>query len=176
MNKNNEFKFAVAIILLAVMTRFIPHLPNFVPITAIALFSGCYFSRFWRYLIPLSAMLLSDIFLGFSDVTLYVYLAMVLAVIFGQLLQNKTDFKNVFLFTLASSFSFFLITNFGVWMAGWYGYGLTGLLKCFVLAIPFFRYSLAGDLFYVLVTFGAYKLITNNSLAQNKLSKTYTIK
>ena len=60
---------------------------------------------------------------------------------------------------LFSSIVFFLVTNLGVWLwFGTYEPGLQGLWHSYVAAIPFFRYTLAGDLFFAVVLFGSYAL------------------
>jgi len=133
----------IAFMLFAVLFRLLPHLPNFTPITAIALFGGLYFSnKSMAYLVPLFIMVLSDLFLGFHTISIVVYAAFLLVSFIG------TRTKKPSLFTiLLSSISFFIITNFGVWLIG-YPKTWTGLVECYTLAIPFFRNSLLGDFFY----------------------------
>tara|TARA_B110000046_G_scaffold114339_1_gene121584 strand:- start:17 stop:466 length:450 start_codon:yes stop_codon:yes gene_type:complete len=129
--------------LIAVLCRLLPHLPNFSPITAIALFGGLYFSnKTMAYLVPLFIMALSDLFLGFHSISVVVYAAFLVVSFIG------TQTKKPSVFTiLLSSISFFIITNFGVWLIG-YPKTWTGLVECYTLALPFFRNSLLGDFFY----------------------------
>ena len=133
----------IAFMLIAVLCRLLPHLPNFSPVTAIALFGGLYFSnKTMAYLVPLFFMALSDLFLGFHSISVVVYAAFLLVSFIG------TQTKKPSVFTiLLSSISFFVITNFGVWLIG-YPKTWTGLVECYTLAIPFFRNSLLGDFFY----------------------------
>jgi len=133
----------IAFMLIAVLCRLLPHLPNFSPVTAIALFGGLYFSnKTMAYLVPLFIMALSDLFLGFHSISVVVYAAFLLVSFIG------TQTKKPSVFTiLLSSISFFVITNFGVWLIG-YPKTWTGLVECYTLAIPFFRNSLLGDFFY----------------------------
>jgi len=135
--------FIIAFMLIAILCRLLPHLPNFTPITAIALFGGLYFSnKTMAYLVPLFIMALSDLFLGFHSISIVVYAAFILVSFIG------TQTKKPSVFTiLISSISFFIITNFGVWLIG-YPKTWTGLVECYTLAIPFFRNSLLGDFFY----------------------------
>ena len=133
----------IAFMLLAVLFRLLPHLPNFTPITAIALFGGLYFTqKSMAYLVPLSIMVLSDLFLGFHSISIVVYAAFLVVSFIG----NQTKKPSV-LTILLGSISFFIITNFGVWLIG-YPKTWTGLIECYTLAIPFFRNSLLGDFFY----------------------------
>ena len=166
--KKKETILALSLIVIAITFRLIPHIPNFVPITAIAIFSGRYFNRLWAYLLPIGAMLATDYFLGFSDVTFYVYLSLILAALVGFYLQSHFSWKNLAFGTLLSSIIFFIVTNFGVWEAGWYGHTLPGLILCYEMAIPFFRNSLLGDIFYTGLIFGIYEIIKARLLSRNK--------
>ena len=130
--------------LIAVLFRLLPHLPNFTPVTAIALFGGLYFTnKSLAYLAPLFIMVLSDLFLGFHSISIVVYVAF----LFVSFIGTQTKKPSVFAILL-SSISFFIITNFGVWLMGGYPKTWTGFVECYTLAIPFFRNSLLGDFFY----------------------------
>jgi len=133
----------IAFMLLAVLFRLLPHLPNFTPITAIAMFGGLYFTnKTMAYLVPLFIMVMSDLFLGFHTISIFVYAAFILVSFIG----TRTKKPSVFTILL-SSISFFIVTNLGVWLIG-YPKTWTGLVECYTLAIPFFRNSLLGDFFY----------------------------
>ena len=158
---NNKFLFIAGLVLFATISRFIPHPPNFAPIAAIALFSGTYFeNKKIAFLLPFSALFLSDLFLGFYTGFWVVYFAFALIILFGFLLKKNIKFGTVLGAALLSSISFFVITNFGVWMSGMlYPMNLGGLIACYVAAIPFFQNSLIGDLVYTGVLFGAYEIV-----------------
>jgi len=158
--KENKKLIVGAIFLtMAIILRFLPHIPNFVPITAIALFFGVYFSGAWRFVLPLVAMVVSDIFLGFHSTMFFVYISLILTVVIGHFVNLKKNPFSILSGTLAGSILFFLITNFGVWLTtSWYSPNMSGLQKCFEMAIPFFRNSVIGDIFYVAVFFGAYEI------------------
>jgi hypothetical protein len=139
---------------LAAFSRLIPHPPNFTPVTAIALFGGLYLSnKAMAYALPLTVMAISDLFLGFSSITFFVYFAFLIVSFIGT--QSK---KPSFLAILISSISFFIITNFGVWILGGYPKTWTGLVTCYTMAIPFFKNSLMGDFFYSGVMILSYSL------------------
>ena len=96
--------------------RLIPHPPNFVPITAIAIFAGVKLNNIKiAYAIPISIMLISDLFIGFYSISLFVYLAFILIITYSSFIK-KYSIKNIIL----SSVMFFIITNFGVWLIGGY--------------------------------------------------------
>ena len=155
-----NFITAVIIILFAALSRIIPHPANFAPIAAIALFSGAYLDKKYAFIIPAAAMLLSDIILGFHSGMIWVYGSFALIALMGLWLKNNKKLLTVTGTALASSVLFFIVTNFGVWAGGMYGYSVNGLVQCYTMAIPFFRNSAAGDMIYVAVMFGLYELVT----------------
>ena len=160
----NKKKLIIAIIMLAaVLTRLVPHLPNFTPVTAIALFGGLYISnKILAYALPLTIMFISDIFLGFSSITLFVYSGFMLVTLIGTL-RKKSNILTIFM----GSLSFFIVTNFGVWLLG-YPKTWTGLVECYTLALPFFRNSLLGDFFYSGVMIIGFNFIQKHYLQEVK--------
>lgn len=161
MNKRTKIIIAVLVIILAAASRLVNHPFNFTPVIAMSIFAGCYLEARWGIILPLLAMLVSDYFIGFYDfpVMASVYLSIALAFGFGWVLRKYKKWYNVALASLVSSLAFFFITNFAVWIFfDWYPHTLAGLVNCFTLAIPFFRNSLAGDLFYTVSLFGLFEL------------------
>ncbi len=161
-----NFIIAVVLILFAAFSRLLPHPMNFAPVAAIALFSGVYLNRKYAFIIPFAALVLSDIFLGFYTYIYWVYGTFFLVALIGLWLKSRVENSNggkkaayIFGTTLAASIIFFLVTNFGVWTSGmYYEMNFGGLIQCYTMAIPFFRNSLGGDLFYVTAMFGIYEL------------------
>lgn len=151
----------IAVILLAAAGRLLPHLPNFTPIGALALFGGAHFRERWRaFLVPLAAMALSDAIIGWHWLVPLVYGSFVLAVIIGMWLRDRKTVWTVTGAALASSLLFFTVTNFGVWALGsMYPKTLPGLVAAYVAAIPFFRNTVTGDLFYTAVLFGGFGVL-----------------
>ena len=149
----------ILFIAIAAIFRLLPHLPNATPITAMALFSGVYFTnKKFAFIVPLIAMFLSDLFLGVSTITLFVYGAFILVSYIG-IRSNKINIKTI----LLSSISFFVITNFGVWILG-YPKTLAGLMECYTLAIPFFRNALIGDFFFAGIMYFAFEFVSKKYL------------
>lgn len=156
-----EAAIAILFVAAGVALRLLPHPPNFSPIMAIALFSGVYLSKKIAFALPIVAMIISDIFLGFYDLklVLVVYLGIILCVVLGILVKKHKNFKTITLSSLSGSIIFFALTNFAVWFFyNWYPKNFLGLISCYVAALPFFKNSLLGDLFFALVFFGAYEL------------------
>ncbi len=146
-------------------------LPNFAPVAAMALFAGYFFrSSILALAVPLSVMAISDWFLGGYHWAMMalVYGMLALPVAFRGWLRRAFDLQHaqtaaplvgLFSFGLLSSLLFFAVTNFGVWIwFGGYERSLVGLGECYLAAIPFFRYTLAGDMFFSVVLFGSYAL------------------
>ena len=150
----------VSAIVAAAALRLVPHLPNFTPIGAMALFSGAYIGRRpLAFLVPLAALFLSDLVLGFYHGVATVYAATALIVLIGYFALGRVTPLRVGLAALASSVLFFTITNLGMWQfSGFYPTTMAGLETCFVAAIPFFQNTVAGDLFYSALLFGGFRL------------------
>lgn len=161
-----EMKLITGMILLGALARLIPHPANFTPIGAMALFGGCYIAnKRLACLIPMASMLISDILLqiiygnGFHSEMPWVYGSIALITALGFLLRGREQRQTIMVASLTGSLLFFFITNFGSWTQGYYGYTGSGLLNCYVAAIPFFRGTVMGDLFYNLLFFGSFALI-----------------
>ncbi len=151
----------IGFVLLAAVSRLLPHPPNVAPIMAMALFGGAYFSdRRLAFLLPLAAMLLSDLVIGLHSQLLPVYAAFALIVLVGRGLQSRRTFAGIAGTTLLGSVLFFVITNFGVWALDQiYPKTWGGLAACYVAAIPFFRNALTGDILYSALLFGGFELL-----------------
>lgn len=156
--QKDELKVVFGLIFIAILTRLLPHPPNFAPITSIALFSGFHFSnKRIAILIPLVGMFISDIFLGMHALMPVIYLSFILISAMSFYIK-KLSITNV----LLASTLFFVLSNLGVW---YFYYPLTwaGLTTCFVLAIPFFVNAIAGDLFYTAVLQFSFKKVKSFS-------------
>lgn len=159
--------FIIAVILFAGLSRLLPHIPNFTPIGAMALFGGAYLTdRRLSFVVPIMAMIVSDLMLellfgaGFHATAIFVYGSIFLISVIGGFLKESRSPQKIFLASLVSSVLFFAITNFGVWMmyGGLEQTGIAGLWTTYVLGIPFFAPTAIGDLFYNTVLFGGFYL------------------
>jgi hypothetical protein len=139
----------------------------FTPIAAAATFAGFYFSR-WAVasLVPVAILTISDVLLpGYNSipVMLATYAVMIVPVWFGRMLRGEhRGWRRAgrWLFCgLAPATLFFLVSNFAVWaFQSDYEKSLAGLTQCYIAAVPFFRWMLAGDVFYITVLFGCWAL------------------
>lgn len=154
-----RYIFTFSLILIAALTRLLPHPPNVVPITALALFSGVYLDRKHAFIIPIAAMLISDFFIGFHTEIFWVYASFFAIGGIGLWLRKHKGITTTIGASVAGSILFFIITNFGVWLSPQFMYprDINGLLQCYTAAIPFFRNTLVGDLIYVGLMFGIFE-------------------
>jgi len=157
-----EIVIAIVFVLLGVSLRLLPHPPNFAPIAAIALFGGVYLSRKTAFVLPMAVMVISDIFLGghyYIPLMISVYGCFLLFTVLGFWLKKHKKWQIVGGSAIISAVLFFLITNFAVWaFTPWYAKTLSGIIQCYIIAIPFFKNTLLGNLFYVTAFFGAYEI------------------
>lgn len=154
-----RFLLLCGMIAAAAFTRLIPHLPNFTAIGAMALFGGAYFAnKKLAFAVPLIAMFLTDLILGYHSTIIAVYISFALMVVIGMMIKRK-NIRSIAAASLAAAILFFLITNFAFWTTGaLYPLTWTGLMTCYTAALPFFGYNLVGNLFYAGVMFGLFEL------------------
>ena len=153
----------ILVVLVAAISRFVPHPPNFTPIIAMGLFSGFYLksNKKLALLLPLSAMFISDMFLGFYSISLFVYSSLAVITAVGFLISNKNKFLTLFPAALGSSLVFFIISNFGVFLIG-YPNNLAGFIACYTAAIPFFHNTLFSAMLYSGILFISYDIIVRS--------------
>lgn len=161
-------------IVLAALSRLLPHPPNFSPIEAVALFGGAYFAnRRFAIVVPLVAMFVSDIALGMLNGGIYlryfldahfiaIYASIVLCGLLGFALRGRANGANVLGASLAGSVLFYLSTNFATWLTADASLGdacARGLGACYIDGLPFFQWTALGTLFYSAILFGGFALL-----------------
>jgi len=164
---NNKTLLIVLIILIGAFSRIIPHPPNFTAIGAMSILGGLYFGKkYLAFIIPFMAMLISDIILGYK-MSVVVYFSFLIIVPMGIILRKKLSISSLFKTSLIASVIFFIVSNFFVWIISSPADGiyycppnLTGFIKCYTQAIPFFFNTLLGDLFFCFTLFGLYEILT----------------
>ena len=159
----------IGTVILLSLFRFIPHPPNVTPITAMALFAGAFFvNRKLAFIVPLAAMILSDLVLEFHSTVWYVYAGVMIAVLIGSALNQISVYK-VGVAAFVASITFFLITNFGAWLHhDMYTQNFSGLLQAYVAGLPFLRNSLIANLlFSYLVFFGFSSFFNIKSVSES---------
>ena len=148
------FKISIGIFLALAASRFVPHPPNFTSLLALSFYVPAILG-----IIYLPALLISffitDFFIGFHSVTLFTWGSVILI---G--LSSRFFLSSVFTRvsgSLLGACIFFLITNFGVWSMGSYGYTIEGFILCYTLALPFFAYSLISTFIFAGIIEGIIK-------------------
>ena len=156
-----RFSVLTAMTLAAVASRLIPHPPNFTPIAALALFGGASFGdKRLALFVPLASLLCSDLFIGFYSLAPLVYASFALIVCIGFWVRQDRNPARLAAGSLAGAVLFFALTNFGVWFAGGlYAKTLSGLIECYVAAIPFFANTVISDVLYCVILFGGLHLL-----------------
>ena len=163
MNKKQKILLPIILIIFAISTRFLPHPANFTSIGAIAIFGGLYLNKKYALILPLVAMFISDIFIGFYSpwIMASVYVGFILMGVMGLLVRKNKKISTVLAGTIGGSIIFFLLTNAGVWLFGtMYQHNLSGLIQSYTMAIPFFRNSLLGDVFFVGLLVSSYEMVS----------------
>ncbi|MFC1514322.1 DUF6580 family putative transport protein [Candidatus Omnitrophota bacterium] len=156
----------LALFILGLVTRLMPHIPNFAPIVAIALFSGAFLNKKFGMWLALALYVITDLIIGMHDVILFTWSSILLISFIGARIKKK-KMTNMLGYTLLSSALFFVITNFGVWLAGWYPPTLAGLASCYISALPFFRTSLLVNLIYAGVLVKVYEFCLQKIRSKN---------
>jgi hypothetical protein len=177
MQNKKVFTFVLFAVIISIAGRLMPHLPNFTPLVAVTLFSGFVFkNKFKAVLLALACMLISDFatitilnskYLTLSEyftsvATLFIYLPLVAIALIGSGI-NEIKFPKVAALGFSGSLLFWVFSNFGFWVSSYsiYATNFSGLTACYVAAIPFLGYQMAGDVFYSLIVFGFAKFSIN---------------
>lgn len=159
--KNKSLWIAAALVLFGASLRLLPHPANFAPVGAIALFGGMMLPKRIGWWLPVAVMAISDMHLGYYSSMPFTWAAFLLISLIGMAYSRWQSWLRVPFGTLAASLTFFMVSNFGVWLAGGlYAHTLSGLWQCYLMAVPFFRATLLSDALYSVILFGAYALAT----------------
>lgn len=151
------------IISFGILSRLVVHSPNFTPVLSMAFLGGMYLKGRQAVLVPLALMVISDLIIGFYGVEmLFVWGSIVLISILGVWLKERKNFGTVLGGSITSALVFFIVTNFGAWLA-LYPHTFDGLRQCYILAIPFFRSTIVSSVAYSLVFYTAYEWILKRS-------------
>jgi hypothetical protein len=154
---------AYLFVIFAVLARmpFMPHPWNFTPVTAALLYFGARGSRRQLW-IPFVLMAASDVILtkfvyayplAWDQLIVWAWYAAILFL--GTRLRENSNWLRIGGAALASSVSFFIVSNFAVWISGtMYPKTVAGLMTCYAAGVPFFRRGVAGDMLFTAVMFG----------------------
>ena len=141
----NYLKLSLGIFVALAASRFIPHPPNFTSLLALSFYIPVLLGT--RYLPALLiSFIITDLIIGFHATTFFTW-GSVLVIGLGARFFTK-NILNRLSGSLTGACIFFVVTNFGVWSLGSYGYNLEGFITCYTLALPFFAYSFISTLIF----------------------------
>lgn len=141
----NYLKISLGIFLALAASRFIPHPPNFTSLLALSFYVPAILGiRFLPALV--FSFFVTDLIIGFHGTTLFTWGSVILIGLLSKYFNSNITkrFSGLFI----SAFLFFLITNFGVWSLGSYGYSIEGIILCYTLALPFFGNTIISTIFF----------------------------
>lgn len=157
---NRQLLIVSGMILVAAFSRFLPHPPNMTAVGAMALFAGARFpNKAWAILVPLLAMLLSDLFIGFYKSMIFTYIGFALVAVWGLALRGQRKPMAWLGGSVVASGIFYLISNIGAWWGStFYEPTASGLAAALIAGLPFFPSTLVGDAVFTVVLFGLYQV------------------
>ena len=181
---NNNLLLATILIITSLIWRVLSNqfsLFNFTPIIAMSLFAGARIqNNKMALVIPIITLFISDLVLAYLNnfsilhkTILFTYGSLILIIALGKLLKNeKLNVAKTASFSLLSSAIFFILTNFGVWLFGnLYTLNIDGLIECYLMAIPFNKFSWLGDLAFSISFFMIYEwLSVKNSISSTEFA------
>ena len=150
----NYFKTLLGVLVLLSASRFIPHPPNFTSLLALSFYIPAVFGIKFIPIVVLS-LAFTDLIIGFHSTILFTWGSVIIIGLISNYFNKSILFR--ISGCLIGAFLFYLITNFGVWTNGFYGYSLEGLISCYILALPFFGYSLLSALIFSTIIETVYK-------------------
>lgn len=162
MKLTSEETLALVLIVLGAVSRLLHLPPNIAAVTGVTLLAGFALRNIWLALaVPIAAMVLADVVINqWYPGVLATYAGMAAGVLIARwLLLPKLTAPRLVGATFLASLAFFILSNFGTWLEGWYGYTLDGLVACFIAAIPFWQNSLIADFTSTALAFGLFLLV-----------------
>lgn len=171
--KTSNVLIAVALITFVVCLRLLPHPANFAPVAAVAIFGGAVLPRRIAIWVPLLAMMASDLIIGLHSLVLLTWGCYALTALASSYIMRRPSLIRGGSLAISASIGFFVVTNFGVWLtSGMYAHTWAGFIRCYEMALPFFRNTILSDLIYTAAIFGVYALALRASQALTTSSLT----
>tara|TARA_B100000900_G_C20376075_1_gene632443 strand:+ start:295 stop:783 length:489 start_codon:yes stop_codon:yes gene_type:complete len=147
-------KVAFGVLISLSASRFIPHPPNFTSLIALSFYIPAVFGL--RYIpVVILSLFFTDLIIGFHSTMLFTYGSVILIGLISEYFNKSILFR--ICGALLGAMIFFLISNFGVWLSGSYGYNFNGFLSCYILALPFFGYTILSTLVFSITIETLYK-------------------
>lgn len=161
--KSPRFIVLTLLVIAAAFTRalplLIPHIWHFTAVGALAIFAGAQFDKRLAFIMPLSAMAISDLFIG-NGFSYVVYLGFVAMVFCGYAIRNNKSAAHIGIASILGAVIFFLITNFAFFYpASVYPHNLSGIVASYVAGLPFINNMIVGNLVFGAALFAGLNLL-----------------
>lgn len=141
----NYLKISLGIFIVLSASRFVPHPPNFTSLLALSFYVPAILGLKFLPALVIS-FVITDMFIGFHGLAFFTWGSIIfIGLISRYFIKNL---KNRIFGCLIGVFIFFILTNFGVWSMGSYGYSLNGLINCYTLALPFLGNTLVSTIIF----------------------------
>lgn len=139
------FYICLAIFVSLAVSRFIPHPPNFTSVQALSFYLPAILGL--KFIpVVFFAFVITDIFIGFHQTLFFTWGSIIIIGLISKYFTFSTSSR--ILGSLVGCGVFFIFTNFGVWLTGGYGYNINGFLTCYIVAVPFFGFSLISTMIF----------------------------
>ena len=154
----NYLKITIGILLALSASRFIPHPPNFTSLLALSFYIPALFGLKFIPAVVIS-LIFTDAIIGFHSTMFFTTGSIIFIGFIAQYLKGNI-LTRIFGASLGAVI-FFIVTNFGVWLGGSYGFTFGGMINCYLLALPFFGYTLISTLMFSVIIESAHRLYQN---------------
>lgn len=141
----NYIKISIGIFFALAASRFVPHPPNFTSLLALSFYVPVFLGRKFIPALVVS-FAFTDLIIGFHTTTIFTWGSVIIIGFFSSFFLEGIIKR--LSGALLGVFIFFIVTNFGVWVSGMYGFTIEGLILCYFMAIPFFAYNLISTFLF----------------------------
>lgn len=141
----NNLKISLGIFLALAASRFIPHPPNFTSLLALSFYVPALLGLKFLPALILS-FIITDLFIGFHGLVFFTWGSIIFIGLISKYFTK--NLKNRIFGCLLGVLLFYVVTNFGVWSLGSYGYTLSGFISCYTLALPFLGNTLISTVIF----------------------------
>ena len=161
-----KYKIFIATLILLASSRLLPHTPNFTNLIALSFYVPLLFGRKYIPLVFFS-FVITDLFIGFHKTIFFTWVTVIaigyMSVYFRGIIKERV--KGI----IASLMTFYILSNFGVWLSGMYTYDITGLINCYVMAIPFFGNTIVSTIIYTSMIEMLLKYLRLNNFKEHQI-------
>ena len=141
----NYFKISLGIFIALAASRFVPHPPNFTSLLALSFYVPAILGLKFLPALVIS-FVITDMYIGFHELVFFTWGSIIFIALISKFFEQ--NLKKRMFGCLIGVLIFFILTNFGVWSMGSYGYSLNGLITCYTLALPFLGNTLVSTLLF----------------------------